>query len=551
MSDEESIRPSEPEIREQLERILTCVQFAPAESARKLLRFVVEETLAGRGARLKEYTLATEVFGRDASFDPKTNPAVRVEASRLRRRLEHYYLTLGRRDPVLIEVPRGTYAPVFHPHADVLHLEQDLAELRKSPDSDEDAASWIGPLPGGPSIVVLPFQTLGGPDSVFGDGITVEIVTALSRFRELHLIGRSTAFRHRGQRDVAQLRAELGAEYVLSGSVRRAEDRVRVHAELSSGADGSLVWAEEYERRLSAEAIFEVQDEIAGRVVATIAQPHGVIARPELVATQRKPPERLDAYDCLLLFYDYAANRSPEGHARMQAALAEELRENPEVAALWAATSFVHIDTWRFGYNASTSREEARERGVEAARRAVKLDPLHALGYHALMLGCFACGDLKGFREAGKRCLDLNPNDSDVLADYGLHLTMSDEWASGMLLLKVALSLNPEPADWFWFPFFLWHFDQTEFDAALDMALRCRSEKFFWTHAMHAMAYAGLEMEDEAAAAVGRLLEAYPEFPSMARNELARWLSPERQRKALEALSRAGVPIAAAASGAG
>ena len=547
MSDADPNSPSEPEVRDQLERILESAQFAQAESARKLLRFVVEETLAGRGSRLKEYTLATEVFGRDASFDPKTNPAVRVEASRLRRRLEHYYLTIGRRDPVLIELPRGTYAPVFQPHADVLHIERELAELRGS---GQEAAASLAPLPGGPSIVVVPFQTLGGPDSVFGDGITVEIVTALSRFRELHLIGRSTAFRHRGERDIAQLRAELGADYVLTGSVRRAEDRVRVHAELSSGADGGLMWAEEYERRLSAEAIFQVQDEIAGRVVSTIAQPHGVIARPELAATQRKAPERLDAYDCLLLFYDYAANRSPEGHAKLRASLGDELRETPEVATLWAAMSFVDIDTWRFGYNVSDSREEARERGVDAARRAVKLDPLHALGYHAMLLGCFACGDHKGFREAGKRCLELNPNDADVLADYGLHLTMFDEWASGMLLLKVALSLNPEPPDWFWFPFFLWHFDQDEFDAALDMALRCRSEGFFWTHAMHAMAYAGLEMEEEAAAAVNRLLDAYPGFPSMARDELARWVTPSRQRKALDALSRAGVPIAATSAGA-
>lgn len=98
-------RPSDAAIRAQLERILTSAQFAAAESARRVLRFVVEETLAGRGSRLKEYTLATEVFGRDRSFDPKASPAVRVEASRLRRRLEFYYLTLGRHDPVLIEVP--------------------------------------------------------------------------------------------------------------------------------------------------------------------------------------------------------------------------------------------------------------------------------------------------------------------------------------------------------------------------------------------------------------------------------------------------------------
>ncbi|HET9326962.1 MAG TPA: hypothetical protein VFQ05_09340, partial [Candidatus Eisenbacteria bacterium] len=543
MTDGEANHPSESAIREQLERVLTSAQFAHAESPRKLLRFLVEETLAGRPARLKEYTLATEVFGRDASFDPKINPAVRVEASRLRRRLEYFYLTLGRHDPVLIELPRGTYVPEFRDHADVLHLGEDMAQLRKAHESEEVPASLLTPLPGGPSVVVIPFETLGGLDPLFGDGITVDIVTALSRFRELHVIGRSTAFRYRGEPDVARLRGELGPDYVLSGSVRRAEDRVRVHAQLASGVDGGVLWAEAYDRDLSAKEIFELQDEIAGRVCATIAQPHGVIARPELAAAQRKAPERLDSYDCVLLFYSYAANRSPDGHAKLRDALEAEIREMPDVAALWSALSFLHDDTWRFGYNVVDSRDKARDRAFEAARKAVKLDPFHALGYHALFVSCFARGDTTGFHAAGERCLELNPNDSDVLADYGLHLTMGDEWTPGMVLLKKALTLNPEPPDWFWFPFFALHFDRGELDAALDMALRCQTGGFFWTHGMHAMAYAALGMEEEAAAAVKQLLAVYPTFPKVAKEELARWVSPPRQQRALEALIRAGLPI--------
>jgi TolB-like protein len=533
--------PPEGAIREQLERILESAQFAGAESARKVLRFLVEEALAGRAHRLKEYTLATDVFGRDASFDPKTNPVVRVEASRLRRRMEYYYLTLGREDPVLIELPRGTYVPVFHPHADVLHLREELRKADRA--GNGTTAVLADALPSGPSIAVLPFETLGGSDSVFGDGITVEMVTALSRFREFHVIGRGTSFRHRGEKDAKKLRDELGADYTLTGSVRREDDRVRVNAELLCGADGKVCWAEGYERDLSTSAIFEVQEEIANRVVAAIALPRGVIARPELAAARRKPPGQLGSYDCLMLFYDYAANRSPEGHRRVRAALEKQLEEDRGAAALWAALSFAHTDTWRFGYNATDSRAAARDRGWEAARQAVKLDPLNSLGYHALFLACFARGDLKGFREAGNRCLELNPNNADALADYGLHLTLCDEWNVGLLLLKVALAQSPEPADWFWFPFFLWHYDRGEYDAALDVALRARSGEFFWTHAMHALAYTGLGMRAEAAASVARLLETYPEFPRRTREELAFWLGPERRERILRALRDAGVPI--------
>lgn len=540
----ESRLPDEPSVRQQLERILTSPHFAAAEGARRLLRFIVEEALAGRADRLKEYTLAVDVFGRGPSFDSKTNPAVRVEASRLRRRLEHYYLTLGREDPVLIELPRGGYVPAFLPHADVLHFREELAAAKAG--REGDAVRNSVPQSGGPLIAVLPFENLGedgGPP--LADGITIEIVTALSRFREFHVLGLSTVFRHRGERDPAALQRELGARYLLTGSVRRDEDRLRVHAELLDAGAGTVLWAEGYERDLSVEAIFEVQDEIATRVVAAIAPPHGAIGRPELTLARRKPPGRLSAYDCLLLFYAYAANRSPEGHRKLRAALEAETAEAPGGSGPWAALSLVHIDTWRFGYNAEGGRDAARGLALEAARKAVRLDPLNPLGYHALFLAHFAHGDLEAFREAGNRAIELNPNHTDILADYGFHLTLVDDWGAGRVLLKAALALNPEPPDWYWFPFFMWHYDRGEYDAALDMALRSQAQEFFWTHGMHALAYAAVGMRDEAAAAVSRLLALYPGFPERAREELAHWVNAERRERVIEGFRKAGLPIPA------
>jgi adenylate cyclase len=539
------IAPAESAVREQLERILISPDFAAAEVARKLLRFLVEESLAGRSSSIKEYTIAVEVLGRDSSFDPKVSPAVRVEASRLRRRLEHYYLTLGRSDPVLIEVPRGTYVPAFLPHADVLHLREDLTQARVERGAGAADERLTVPLPGGPVIVVVPFENLGDEaDTVFGDGITVEIVTALCRFRAFNVLGRETVFRRRGEQDAVRLHQELGAGYVLTGSVQRAAGRLRIHAQLLSGANGKVLWAERYDRDLEVDKIFEVEDEIASHVVSTVAQPYGVIGRPEAAIARRKPPESLDAYDCLLLFYDYGANRSPEGHRKIRAALEAAVQKEPEVAILWAALAMVHNDTWRFGFNTeATTREEARDLALREARKAARLDPLASLGYHALFLAQFARGDFDAFREAGNRALELNPNQTDTLADYGVHLALCDDWTLGRLYLKSALALNPEPPDWYWFVFFIWHYEHGEFDAALDMALRSQNDAFFWTHGMHAMAYGALGMRKEAATAVERLLEVYPEFPDRARDELSLWVSPERTERLLEGLRNAGVPI--------
>jgi adenylate cyclase len=541
---EKSGVPGEQAVREQLARILASAQFTSAPGASRLLRFLVEESLAGRAQQLKEYTLATQVFERDDSFDSKADPAVRVEASRLRHRLEHYYLTLGRGDPVLIEVPRGGYVPAFHAHADVLHLSEALAEARTDGEGAA-AAKLLAPLHDrGPSIAVMPFENLGGAaDAAFATGLSLELVTALSRFRELHVLGYSTVFRHRGERDARRLRDQLGVDHVLAGSVRRADQQLRVNVEFVSGIDGTVLWADVYERELSPDALFAVQEGIAGHVVATIAQPQGVLARPHTAAAKRKPPERLTSYDCILLFYDYVVNRSPEGHLSMRVALEAEVREAPDVASLWAALSMIHDDTWRFGYNVEGSREDALERALEAARKAVKLDPLDALSYHALFLAQFARGDVKAFRAAANRAIKLNPNHVDILADYGLHLTLCDDWAAGRLFLKAALALNPEPPDWYWFPFFIWHFEHGELDAALDMALRAQNERFFWTHGMHALAFAALGMREQASAAVSRLLETYPGFDAVAREELARWGNAEWTERMLALLRKAGLPI--------
>jgi TolB-like protein len=547
MTVRESIPLSESAVREQLERILASAHFSAAEGASRLLRFLVEAAFADRAQPLKEYTIAIEVLGRDPSFDSKINPAVRVEASRLRQRLERYYLTVGREDPVLIELPRGTYMPTFLPQADVLHLSEHVAEVREGVGAGT-AVSPIALKPTrGPTIAVLPLDNLGdAEDATFADGVTVEIVAALSRFRELHVLGRSTMARHRDVRDAPTLHRELGADYVLEGNVRKADDRLRVHAELVSGATGVVLWAEGYERDYNCDEIFRIQDDIARQVVAAVAQPHGVIARPQTELAMRKPPGRLDAYDCLLLFYGYAFDPSPDRHRKVRAALEAEVKLEPGVSSLWSALSMVHNDTWRFGFNAEDGRASARDAALAAARKAVNLDPLNALGYHALFLAQFARRDLKAFREAANRAVELNPNNPDILSDYGVHLTFCGEWTLGLLFLKLALSLNPEPPDWYWFPFFIWHFDRGEYDEALDMALRSQTEQFFWTHGMHAMAYTGLGMRNEAAKAVSRLLEVYPEFQDHAREELGRWLDPERAERTLGWLREAGVPIPAA-----
>ena len=215
-------------VREQLDRILASRGFVQAERIGLFLRYVVEEALAGRGDRLKEYSVAIEVFGRDDSFDPQTSSVVRVEASRLRTKLDEYYREAGVSDSLVIELPRGGYVPIFR--------------------SPQTASAGFSDQP---SIAVMPFTNMSTDleQDYFAAGITEDIITALSRVRQFPVIARNSTFSYKDKAvDIRTVANELGARYVMEGSVRLANNRVRVTAQLINGDTGNHIWADRCDR---------------------------------------------------------------------------------------------------------------------------------------------------------------------------------------------------------------------------------------------------------------------------------------------------------------
>lgn len=274
------------DIRKQLSRIVDSATFRNAQRLRGFLRFVVEETLAGRSSDIKEYSIACEVCGRSVSFDPKTDPIVRVDANRLRSRLEKYYETEGVNDVVLIGLPKGAYVPTFtHRPADNL--------------SDERSVS----------LAVLPFANLG-PNSEhdhIADGLTEELIHSLGRLRGLNVIARTSAFYFKNLTgDPRGAGQRLGATYVLDGAVRVANARLRVTARLIDSAQGWLLWSEKYD--CAWQDVLDVQDEIAASITDAL--------RIQLTGTSGLVPftrvtENPDAYASYLRGRYYWHQRTP------------------------------------------------------------------------------------------------------------------------------------------------------------------------------------------------------------------------------------------------
>ncbi|MCH8883056.1 MAG: adenylate/guanylate cyclase domain-containing protein [SAR324 cluster bacterium] len=194
-------------------------------------------------------------------------------------------------------------------------------------------------MPTGPTIAVLPFTNMSGDpeQEYFSDGITEEIITELSRRSNLFVIARNSTFRYKGQSvDVRQVGQELGARYVLEGSVRKEGGTIRVTVQLVAATDGTHLWAETYERELSGENLFDVQDQITENVVGAIGGKYGAIHRAGLQASRGKAPDRLEGYDCVLRAITLLRQLTPQLHLSARDCLETAVEQEPDYAEAWA-----------------------------------------------------------------------------------------------------------------------------------------------------------------------------------------------------------------------
>jgi len=264
------------------------------------------------------------------------------------------------------------------------------------------------PLPDKPSIAVLPFENMSGDpeQEYFADGIVEEIITALSRFRQLFVIARNSSFTYKGRSvDVKQVGRELGVRYVLEGSVRRSGDRVRVTGQLIDAATGAHLWADRFDGAL--EDVFELQDRVTMSVVGAIAPK---LEQAEIDRAKRKPPENLDAYDY------YLRGMASHYHSWSNEAISEALRLyykaielDPDFASAYGAAARCYIE--RRSNNWMTDRVKESAETARLARRAVESGRDDAI---ALSGGGFALAQVGHDLDAGAafidRALVLNPN---------------------------------------------------------------------------------------------------------------------------------------------
>ncbi len=426
--------------------------------------------------------------------------------------------------------------------------------------SAQAAASSPAPNPGTPSrtvppadsgaaraegfwVAVLPFKSQGSSTEIatLADGLSEEIVTGLSRFSYLRVIARSSTSRYaQGAVDVRSAGKELGARYLMEGSLRQAGSKLRLSVQLVDSESGAHLWAENYERTFSPEAIFELQDDLVPRIVSTVADMNGVLPRSMSEAVHNKAPEQLSPYEAVLRSFAYFERYTPEELSTSRSGLEAAVRNAPAYADAWAMISYLCAQDYVHGYELQAN---ALDNAASAARQAVKLSPANHLAYFSLAQVLAYQKDYDSFRDAAERAVALNPMDGNSVALLGEHLTYSGNAERGMQLAERGKQLNPNHPGSYWFADFYHAFSQGDHRSALAFALKAKLRGNPLAPMFIAAAAGQLGDGETAAKAAADLLKFRPELPAMLRTQVAKIWNPEYAVRFLDGLHKAGIEI--------
>jgi TolB-like protein/Tfp pilus assembly protein PilF len=480
--EEKESQPSVDDVTAQVKRILDGVSFGASPRRREMLRFLVEEALAGRGGRLKGVTVAQAVFGRDETFDQQSDPVVRIEARRLRTDLDSYYVDAGSEDPVRITIPKGGYLPHFawqnqpmppfprETPAEAPTVRVAKAEPRGMRLTLAAALFAFGclavigagvfgmrgaePNPEAartPAIIVLPFETFGDNEdiSLIASGVTEELIANLMLFQDFRVYSQSASFRLQANADPMALGRELGASFVISGVLQSENGQAHLRARLVDAQTGEVRWSGSFDRALDAGDLLGAQLDLAVSISTELGEPYGAVndAIRQRMMTDTAPS--LPSYACILRGYEYRRSFSEPLFAPAMDCLKQAVLRDPDYPDAWAMLGWLHLDAVRMGVAPDSEHAAEMAAAFDAASRAVDLDSGNHRALSALAAITFYKGDYAAAEALQREVLALNPHDPDILAQHGWRLAVRGD-REGLDYLQRAVARSVNPPGWYY-----------------------------------------------------------------------------------------------------
>jgi len=516
-------------VRIQLSRILSSVTFRDAPQARRLLSFVVEAVLSGKTYQIKQYTIAVNAFGYPSNFDPQINPVILVLAGRLRLLLERYYAHEGTRDDICIEIPKQTYIPVF------------LSTSLPKGEPQTHSANSPSPIADyGLSIAVIPFNNYSlDVSNAYADTITDSIAMGLAHFHELCIVGPLSEYK-----DCPVKTEKIGRQYhvrfVLQGHIQSHGDTLRVTANLTDTYTGFKIWSHAYRYTLPKANILEIEDDVAQKIVSSLAEYGGVI--PCFISREsiKKKPDGLKIHDAICCQNLYMKAFTMQAHHAAVDALEYTLKTDPDNAVVLAMLGNAYFCNNLFDL---TPGNATLEKSESLVRQAKVLNPECQMA-HLTESG------LRFLQEQPDRCIaglqlvqSLNPFNSYVIHASSVLLCMLGHWEDGMQLWEQAARLNPNHTPFYFIVPFMNYYRQGNYQTAWKYAVRFNTP-MFWDPLIRAAAAGQLGLHSQAQVALKELLDMRPDFPMHARDLLHRFVYQEEHSELLlDGLLKAGLKL--------
>ena len=574
---------------EALDTLLADPRFRASDRNRRFLRFVAEKALTGNDDAVKAYTIAVDVFGRGADFDPILDPIVRVEATRLRSTLTAYYAGPGRDEAVRISLPKGGYVPVFEPQeppgeADEAAPQPEGADIPETV-PDEPAGAEPAAKPAMPSrfrldrirylaaglavlaalvavgwlvadwdarpvisedpVVLVRTESAASADVASGQmaaGFARSLTQAISRFDGIQVHNLPSELSTSSALDLIDRGvSERRAVYILNSGLRQQGQVIRFWWELRDARNGEVIWADATDRPASGEITMAVEDEVASKVATMIGQPQGLVAMRQLETELLRPTK---GYGCVLRARAYYAAISESLHRDVRACLEETVAAVPDYADAWAMLALVYLDEDRNAFNRRSTSADALERAVGSARRAAELAPNSETAQEALLLVYHRKGDFEAAFAAGRRALEINPYNPSLAASLGARLFARGYWDEGAALVQKAVdqSLVVLPTDRAMLV--IDYYRREDYAGALKQVEMINAPNFYPVPVLRAAIYAQLGNKAEAEKNVRALLAIRPNYAAEFRDDLrSRRFTEVLIDKLAEGLKKAGLAV--------
>jgi TolB-like protein/Tfp pilus assembly protein PilF len=373
-------------------------------------------------------------------------------------------------------------------------------------------------------IAVLPFQsrTTNSDAEALSDGLTDDITAGLARFPYLRVVSRPDAEAAKGRAADARAGALIGARYLLEGTVRTAGAVTRVSVRLIDVETGAHLWAETFDRQLTSANIFDLQDDLTNRIVATIADSTGVLVRSMAATLRDKATNDLSLDELVLRYFAYGQTIRADEHASLRDAFERALEAEPSHALAWGCLASLYEHEHAAGLN---PKPDPGSRARKAAERSVEIDVTCQQGWRQLAQRCHFERDLNGLRMAAEQTIQLNPL-SGAAAYMGLLLALAGDWDRGLSLIRHTIELNPQHLNSLHQVLAVDHYRRGEFEDTLAQLKRANLPSYLGTPLLNAVVAGRLGRAAEARAAFDTLRRDHPAFvnPDKARSFWATWM---------------------------